>query len=142
MILSDMSTPSEHLESDSDVEAILGLALEKSGSSASLRDRLHATAEELGISPEALAEAEEEYRRNKAEQQRQAEEAARLAAEEIQAKKALWRKIGIGALAVSAIVLILFALDVTGMGKSLIGLVFLTFWMGSSRKGRRRARRS
>ncbi|MCA0361946.1 MAG: hypothetical protein LCH41_12960 [Armatimonadetes bacterium] len=137
-----MSNSSEHLQSDSDVEAILGLAMEKSGTTTSLRDRLQATAQELGISPEALAEAEEEYRQAKAEEIRRTEEEARAAAEALQAKRTLWRNIGIGTLAVAAIVLILFVLDATNMGKSLIGLVFLTFWAGSSRRTRRRARRS
>lgn len=55
----------EHLQDEGDVEAILHLALRKQGDSHLLRERLQATANELGIPPQALAEAEKEYLSNK-----------------------------------------------------------------------------
>lgn len=52
----------EHLKSDEDIEAILRLAVHQAGSdSQTLRARLNATADELGISPEQVAAAEEAY---------------------------------------------------------------------------------
>lgn len=51
------------LRSGEDVEAILKIALRNEhGSVTELRERLARSAEELGISPEALAKAEEQYR--------------------------------------------------------------------------------
>ena len=51
------------LRSGEDVEAILKIALRNEhGSVAELRERLSRSADELGISPEALARAEEQYR--------------------------------------------------------------------------------
>lgn len=51
------------LRSGEDVEAILKIALRNEhGSVQELRDRLARSADELGISPEALAKAEEQYR--------------------------------------------------------------------------------
>ncbi|MBS1703889.1 MAG: 2TM domain-containing protein [Armatimonadetes bacterium] len=51
------------LRTGEDVDAILRIALNNEhGSTTELRERLNRSAEELGISPEALARAEEEYR--------------------------------------------------------------------------------
>ncbi|MFW5697227.1 MAG: hypothetical protein ACOCX1_01555 [Fimbriimonadaceae bacterium] len=61
----------EHIESDEDVEEILKLAIRKDaplGGGVSLRERLDAAANELGISDEALAAAEAEYRSGKNEE--------------------------------------------------------------------------
>jgi hypothetical protein len=53
----------EHLQSDDDIEAILRLAVHQSSSSTGdLRARLMATADELGLTPEQVAAAEEAYR--------------------------------------------------------------------------------
>ncbi|HVL38775.1 MAG TPA: 2TM domain-containing protein [Fimbriimonadaceae bacterium] len=60
-----MAQGHEHLQDDADVEAILHLAIRKQGDSQMLRERLQVTAGELGISPEALAAAEREYRQQK-----------------------------------------------------------------------------
>ena len=50
---------------DDDLSEILKIALRKdAGSNADLRQRLSAVADELGISPQAVAEAEIEYRKN------------------------------------------------------------------------------
>lgn len=55
---------SEHLRSDEDVEAILRLAVRGTDTSSDqLRDRLKAAADELGISEDQLARAEEQYKR-------------------------------------------------------------------------------
>ncbi len=52
------------LRSGEDVEAILKIALRNEhGSVDELRERLARSADELGISPEALAQAEEQYRK-------------------------------------------------------------------------------
>lgn len=57
----------DHLTTDEDVEAILRLAVTRqSQDTATLRQRLEASAAELGISPEALQKAEEDYRAVKA----------------------------------------------------------------------------
>jgi hypothetical protein len=56
-----MAQEFEHLKSDQDVDEILRLAVNKSGLGGDLRSRLETSAEELGIPPEALAEAEAEY---------------------------------------------------------------------------------
>lgn len=54
------------LKSDEDVEAILRLAIQKaSPTDDALRDRLKSAADELGITPEQLAAAEEEFRAQK-----------------------------------------------------------------------------
>jgi len=56
-------SPSESLRTGEDVDAILRIALQREhGSTDELRERLVRSADELGISPEALARAEEEYR--------------------------------------------------------------------------------
>lgn len=53
----------ESLRTGEDVDAILRIALQNEhGSTSELRERLNRSAEELGISPEALAKAEEQYR--------------------------------------------------------------------------------
>lgn len=53
----------EHLRTDEDIEAILRLAVQQTGTeSESLRTRLMATAEEIGLTPEQVAAAEEAYR--------------------------------------------------------------------------------
>lgn len=59
--------PDEHLKSDEDVEQILRLAVQMPGGMGSedLRSRLNAVAEEMGISPEQLQQAEEQYRAEK-----------------------------------------------------------------------------
>lgn len=56
-----------HLQTDEDVEQILRLALRQStgGSSLALRERLRASASELGISEEQLEAAERQYRATK-----------------------------------------------------------------------------
>jgi len=72
----------EHLTTDEDVEAILRLAVNRHGQDTeSLRQRLEASAAELGISPEALQKAEEDYRAVKASEQEaaRAREEARAA---------------------------------------------------------------
>lgn len=52
------------LQSSEDVDAILRIALRNGdGSTTELRERLNRSAEELGISPEALAKAEAEYQK-------------------------------------------------------------------------------
>ena len=54
----------DHLRNDEDVEAILRIAVRgESASGEGLRERLSAAADELGITPDQLAKAEEEYRR-------------------------------------------------------------------------------
>ena len=69
-----MATEDSHIRSDEDVEAILRLAVQQSATdSASLRERMRATANELGITDAQLAAAEEAYRR---EMERQTEAAA------------------------------------------------------------------
>ncbi|MCW5940202.1 MAG: 2TM domain-containing protein [Fimbriimonadaceae bacterium] len=72
-----MSGREEHLQSEEDLEAILRLAVRREGeSSADLRARLVQSANELGVSPEALEEAERVYReQRKAELARADEEA-------------------------------------------------------------------
>jgi hypothetical protein len=58
-----MSGREEHLQSEEDLEAILRLAVRRGGESSSdLRARLVQSANELGVSPEALEEAERVYR--------------------------------------------------------------------------------
>lgn len=51
------------LRSDEDVEAILRIAVKQTGMSGgqSLRERLNAAADELGLTPEQIAEAEKKY---------------------------------------------------------------------------------
>lgn len=57
------AVPDHSLQTNEDVEAILRIALRQEGGSGNeLRDRLNKSAEELGIAPEALAQAEEQYR--------------------------------------------------------------------------------
>jgi len=76
---SQMSESFENLRSEEDVEEILRLAVRQTGTdTGSLRERLSQSATELGISPEALAQAEKEWaekRRN--EVGREAETEAR-----------------------------------------------------------------
>lgn len=60
-----MSQEFEHIQTDQDVDEILRLAVRKSGVATDLRARLVESAEELGISPDELAAAEEEYRTRK-----------------------------------------------------------------------------
>lgn len=76
--------PNEHpklqLESDEEVEAILRLAIRQSNETdASLRERLQATAQELGITPAQLEAAEKLYRQQKTQAQSQATEEAQRA---------------------------------------------------------------
>lgn len=52
----------EHLQSDADIEAILKIAVREDHTSGDLRARLQASAQELGVSPEALAVAEAKWR--------------------------------------------------------------------------------
>lgn len=53
----------EHLQTDDDIEAILGLAVRKGvSSSEELRTRLLSTGAELGLTPAQIEAAEEEYR--------------------------------------------------------------------------------
>lgn len=75
----------EHLRSDDDVEAILRLAVQQSGTTTGdLRSRLMATADELGLTEDQVIAAEEAYRRQKAgELQRESEE---------QEDKRLWKE--------------------------------------------------
>lgn len=74
----------EHLTNDEDVEAILRLAVNRQGQDTeTLRQRLEASAAELGISPEALQKAEEDYRAVKASEQ----EAVRAREEARQARR-------------------------------------------------------
>lgn len=75
----------EHLRSDEDVEAILRLAVQQSGTSGDdLRSRLMATADELGLTEAQVLAAEEAYRRQKeGEIQRETEE---------QEDKRLWKE--------------------------------------------------
>ncbi|MBS1721691.1 MAG: 2TM domain-containing protein [Armatimonadetes bacterium] len=62
----------EHLQSDKDVEAILLLASEKKESEQALRQRLEASAAELGLSRDQLSAAEEAYKeRRKADLERE-----------------------------------------------------------------------
>lgn len=65
MTVADTAMPDEfNLKSDEEIEAILRIAIRQSSTSdKTLRDRLQATADELGISQEDLAAAEAEYRR-------------------------------------------------------------------------------
>ena len=64
-----MTNHAEHNE-DEELTEILKLAVRMDGSStASLRERLTAAAGELGISPEAVAQAEFEYRQESARKQ-------------------------------------------------------------------------
>ena len=73
---------SQHLQSDEDLEAILRLAVrQQSKDTRELRQRLHDSAAELGITPEDLAQAEEDYRKLKVadEQAIRAREEAKLA---------------------------------------------------------------
>lgn len=54
----------EILQSDEDIEAILKIAVQQTGRhDPTLRDRLHAAANELGISPEELQAAERKFTR-------------------------------------------------------------------------------
>lgn len=65
-ILLVVSMAEEHLQSDDDLEAILKIAVRQgSESTADLRDRLQMAADELGLSPEQLAAAEEKYKKEK-----------------------------------------------------------------------------
>lgn len=62
-----------HLNSDEDVEAILRLAVQQQGQdTGDLRQRLEASAAELGISPENLLKAEEAYREIRAREEQEA----------------------------------------------------------------------
>ncbi len=75
----------EHLKNDDDIEAILRLAVhQNSASTGDLRARLMATAEELGLTPEQVAVAEEAYREERAV------ETSRVLNEE--EDKRLWRE--------------------------------------------------
>lgn len=69
LVYLEMMASEEHLKTDDDVEAILKLAIRKSSSSPALRERLQMSAEELGISPEQLAQAEQEYYAQKERQE-------------------------------------------------------------------------
>lgn len=61
-----MSEQNEHLRNDEDVDEILKLALRRhAADDGDLRQRLVASAAELGIDPAALEAAEEEYRTKK-----------------------------------------------------------------------------
>jgi hypothetical protein len=72
-----MSTNEEHLQSDEDVEAILRLAVSRTGSGpGDLRARLVQSAAELGVPPDVLAEAEESYRLQRAKESAEARERA------------------------------------------------------------------
>ncbi len=71
-----MAQEFEHLQTDQDVDEILRLAVQRSGGSTDLRARMAASAEELGITPEELAAAEEEYRTRRQEEVQ--EKAARI----------------------------------------------------------------
>lgn len=65
-----MAEETERLASDEDVDEILKLALRRQdGSDGDLRSRLADAAQELGISDQALRDAEEEYLREKADTQ-------------------------------------------------------------------------
>ena len=76
--------PDQHLTSHDDVEAILRLAVQADAvSTLDLRQQLEQSAQELGISPEVLARAEDKFNA-------QREEHARLEAEEF--KKRLARE--------------------------------------------------
>ena len=60
----------ESLRSDQDIEEILKLAIRNTGASdEALRQRLNSAATELGISPEALAQAEAQYRAQRVERE-------------------------------------------------------------------------
>lgn len=62
-----------NLRSEKDVEEILKIAVQKDGeTTADLRQRMQASAAELGISPEALEEAEQEYAEKKEQEAQQA----------------------------------------------------------------------
>ncbi|MFM9874423.1 MAG: 2TM domain-containing protein [Fimbriimonadaceae bacterium] len=75
----------EHLQNDDDIEAILRLAVHQSSSSTGdLRARLRATAEELGLTDEQVAAAEEAYRNEKTA------EVTRITNEE--EEKRLWKQ--------------------------------------------------
>ncbi|MCU0315446.1 MAG: 2TM domain-containing protein [Fimbriimonadaceae bacterium] len=61
-----MAPQEDHLQSEQDIEEILRIAIAKDHDSTyALRDRLNRTALELGISPEQVADAEEEYRQKR-----------------------------------------------------------------------------
>ena len=65
-----MDEERELLKSDDDVDEILKIAVRKQGGSdLTLRERLQASAEELGISDSALAQAEQEYLQKRAEEE-------------------------------------------------------------------------
>ena len=87
-MISAMAEGFDPLRSDEDVEEILRLAV-RSGDfgGADLRERLVSSATELGISPEALAQAEEQWR---AQKQRQ------VTAEQDRLDRKMFRKIRVG----------------------------------------------
>ena len=61
-----MDDQNQHLQSEEDLEAILNLAIRVQGKDTrELRQRLHDSAVELGIPPEDLLKAEEEYKAKK-----------------------------------------------------------------------------
>ncbi|MBX3118293.1 MAG: 2TM domain-containing protein [Fimbriimonadaceae bacterium] len=62
--------PEEHLKSDEDVDKILRIAVKLPGGTgtADLRSRLQAAADEMGITPEQLEEAEKRYAEEKEHQ--------------------------------------------------------------------------
>lgn len=69
----------ESLRTDQDVEEILKLAIRNTGASdAALRQRLESAAHELGITPEALAAAEAQYRSQRVEREAQEREDAQF----------------------------------------------------------------
>lgn len=67
--------PDHHLQDDRDVEQILKLAVRKAGLSddEALRQRLHASGSELGLTDAQIQAAEEEYHATKAQDQELAE---------------------------------------------------------------------
>ena len=87
-MISAMAEGFDPLKSDEDVEEILRLAV-RSGDfgGADLRERLESSASELGISPEALAHAEEQWRAQKQTQ---------VTLEQDKLDRKLFRKIRVG----------------------------------------------
>lgn len=114
----------ERLMRDEDVEEILRLAVRESVvDGADLRERLSASASELGISEEQLRLAEEKYFREREEAAERAQEEQVRAEKKRKEKRENWMFIGGGVLVLAVVALMAFA-GGSGSGVWVFGVIF------------------
>lgn len=114
----------ERLMRDEDVEEILRLAVRESVvDGADLRERLSASASELGISEEQLRLAEEKYFREREEAAERAQEEQVRAEKKRKEQRENWMFIGGGVLVLAVVALMAFA-GGSGSGVWVFGVIF------------------